>query len=298
MNAESTVASERIIELAGRPVRYDDVGAGPPLVFIHGVWATGGIWDPVVARLSNRFRCIVPTLPLGVHRYPSPRDVDRSPRALARMLAELLEALALDDVTLVGNDTGGALCQLLIAEGNPRIGRVVLTNCDAFEVFPPNVLAPLYAAARVPLLWRAVAALTRLPGARRRFWATVARTEPDLRLIDVLMNRFARDPGVREDLRRTIVSVDARDTVAAARRFGTFDRDVLVIWGTEDRFFPVALGRRLAAAFPRARLELIERAMLFVMVDAPDRVASLIGDFVRNSATAAERTRPAWEHGA
>ena len=103
---------ETTITLEGRTIMYDVTGDGPPIVFVHGVWATGGVWYPVIDELATRFRCINVHLPLGVHRYPSPRGVDHSPAALARVVAALIEKLDLHDVTLVGNDTGGALCQL------------------------------------------------------------------------------------------------------------------------------------------------------------------------------------------
>jgi len=278
-------ATENTITLEGRTIPYDVTGDGPPIVFVHGVWATGGVWDPVVARLAGRFRCIVPTLPLGVHRVASPPGVDRSPAALARVIAGLLEALELHDVTLVGNDTGGALCQLVIATSPERIGRVVLTNCDAFEVFPPKRLELLYRAAKTPALWWAIAQLGRFPAMQRAFFATVSRTKPDMRLVGMLMHRFAADAGVREDLRQTICAISPRITLEAAKHFAAFQRDVLVLWGTDDRFFPVELGRRLAAAFPNARFQTIEGARLFVSADAPVAVSDAIAAFASPVAT-------------
>ncbi len=272
-------ATENTITLEGRTIRYDVVGDGPPIVFVHGVWATGGVWDPVVERLASRFQCIVPTLPLGVHRDPSPPGVDRSPAALARVVVGLLEALELNDVTLVGNGTGGALCQLVIATRPERIGRLVLTNCDAFEVFPPRRLERLYRAAKTPALWWAIAQLGRFPAMQRAFFATVSKTKPDMQLLGMLMHRFPADAGVREDLRQTICAISPRITLEAAERFAAFARDVLVLWGTDDRFFPVSLGRRLAAAFPNARFQTIEGARLFVSADAPEAVSRAIEAF-------------------
>jgi pimeloyl-ACP methyl ester carboxylesterase len=271
--------TEHTIELEGRTIMYDVTGDGPPLVFVHGVWATGGIWYPVIDELSARFRCINVHLPLGVHRYPSPRGVDHSPAALARVVAGLIDALNLQDVTLIGNDTGGALCQLVVANHPQRIGRLVLTNCDAFEMFPPPVLAPVYFAARIPALWWTLAQLLRLPRVQRRFFAAVAHSAPDPATLDMLLRRFANDAGVREDLRLTIRAIGPAVTLEAARHFAAFGRDVLIVWGTDDKFFPVSLGRRLAAAFPAARLHLIEDARLFVSIDAPHAVAQAIAGF-------------------
>ncbi len=270
--------TENIIQLEGRTIGYDVVGAGPPIVFVHGVWATGGVWDPVVDLLAPRFRCIVPTLPLGVHRIPSPRGVDRSPAALARVIVGLLEALDLQDVTLVGNDTGGALCQLVVAKHPERIGRLVLTNCDAFEVFPPRRLERLYRAAKSPALWWAIAQLGRFPMVQRTFFSTVSKSSPDMRLLGMLLNRFANDAGAREDLRQTICAISPSITLEAAEHFAAFTREVLVLWGTDDRFFPVELGRRLAAAFPNARFQPIEGARLFVCADAPVTVSQAIAE--------------------
>jgi len=274
---------EKIVELEGRRIMYDVTGEGPPIVFVHGVWATGGVWYDVIERLSTNFRCINVHLPLGVHRYPSPPEADHSPLALARVIAGLLEALDLRDVTLVGNDTGGALCQLVIATWPDRIGRLVLTNCDALEVFPPKKLAPLYFLARFPVLWWFFSKLTLRPNVRKLIFKTVAHREPDLEVLAMLLGRFANNPGVREDLRKTIVSIRPQVTLEASKRFASFDRDVLVLWGKDDIFFPVSLGERLARAFPRGRFQPIDNAMLFVGVDAPHVVAPTIAEFVHAS---------------
>ena len=268
--------TEHTITLEGRTIMYDVTGEGPAIVFVHGVWATGGLWYNVIDRLADRFRCINIHLPLGVHRFPSPPEVDHAPQALARVITGLMDALDLRDVTLVGNDTGGALCQLVIAAGAPRVGRLVLTNCDAFEVFPPRRLAPIYAAARVPALWWLMAQLMRAPRVRRRFWWLVAHAAPDLPLLNMLLDRFAIEGPIRRDLRLTIRAIDRAQTLAAARAFSSFERDVLVIWGTDDVFFPVSLGRRLASAFPKSTFLPVQNAKLFVAIDQPDVVATAI----------------------
>ncbi len=271
--------TEHTITLEGRTIMYDVTGEGPPIVFVHGVWATGGVWYHAIDRLADRFRCINIHLPLGVHRYPSPPDVDHSPHALARVITGLMDALDLHDVTLVGNDTGGALCQLVIAEGAPRVARLVLTNCDAFDVFPPRRLAPIYAASRVPALWWSMSQLMRLPRVRRRFWSLVANSAPDRPLLNMLLDRFATQGPIRRDLRLTIRAIDKAQTLAAARTFVAFSRDVLVLWGTDDVFFPVSLGRRLADAFPKSTFQPVPNAKLFVALDQPDIVANAIAGF-------------------
>ena len=110
------------------------------VVLVHGLLMDASLYDDVVADLARDHRCIVPTLPLGAHRHGVPPEADLSLRGIAQLVAELLERLDLRDVTLVGNDTGGAVVQLLMAEGAAeRVGRVVLASCDAFDNFPPGL---------------------------------------------------------------------------------------------------------------------------------------------------------------
>src|SRR5204863_5005166 len=111
----------------------------------------GRLWDDVTPRLSERARCIVPDLPLGSHPVAMRPDADLTPYGLARLIADLLEALHLQDVTLVANDTGGGLSQILVTRHPERVGRLVLTPCDSFENFLPPMIRPLqYVGGYVP----------------------------------------------------------------------------------------------------------------------------------------------------
>ena len=129
----------RQIELSAGTIEYEDTGGdGPAIVLLGGLMMDASLWDDVIADLSPEHRCVAPTLPLGAHRHAMHADADLSPHGLARLVAEFLDRLELDDVTLVGNDTGGALVQLLAGDGATRVGRIVLVSCDAFENFPPG----------------------------------------------------------------------------------------------------------------------------------------------------------------
>ena len=147
----------------GVTIRYHTHGDGPPVVFVHGVYVGGSVWDELVGRLDG-MRCIVPTWPLGAHRDPAP-DADLSARTTARRIPAFLEALDIRDVTLVGNDTGGGLCLAVLGSGHPgveRIGRLVLTNCDSYEHFPPKGFDRIAGIGRpVPSRSRRVAAAVR-----------------------------------------------------------------------------------------------------------------------------------------
>jgi pimeloyl-ACP methyl ester carboxylesterase len=272
----------RELRLDGGVIRYRDVGTGPVLLFVHGILANGTLWRDVVARLSDRFRCIVPDLPLGGHSIPMLPEADMSPSGVARMVAELIEGLDLRDVTLVGNDTGGAVCQVVIANHPGRIGRVVLTNCDAYESFFPPLLKPIQVTARlfgtrfVDLL----AQVLRTRVAQRALFKTVAVRNLDETTLGAYSGRLMQDAGVRRDLARFLGSVSNRYTLEAARSFPSFDRPVLIAWGLRDLFFSPRLALRLQHDFPHARLEAVPGSRAFVPEDRPMLLAQLIEEFL------------------
>jgi pimeloyl-ACP methyl ester carboxylesterase len=266
-----------------------DTGSGPPIVFVHGALVDGTLWRKVVPLLAPDFRCVAPDWPLGSHPQPMADDADLSPRGVARLIADVLDALELADVTLVGNDTGGALCQLLVTERPERVGRLVLTNCDAFETFPPKLFKPLVWGAKVPPLltaavwpmrWRP---LRRLPIAYGKL--TVRPVPHDIS--DGWVRPFLSQRGVRRDAYKLLSALDPRDTLAAAEKLRDFDRPALLAWGSADRAFPISLAHRLAERLPDARVEEIPGARTFVAEDEPERLAALIADFARRPARAA-----------
>lgn len=266
------------IKLPQGTVHYRDEGAGPPVVLVHGVLVDGGVWDRVLPALSAHARCIVPDLPLGSHRHPMEKGADLSPPGLAAIVAALIERLDLDEVTLVGNDTGGALCQLVVTNHPGRIGGLVLTNCDAFENFPPPAFRLLIKGlARVPGAVAALGALGRFRVMRRLSMAAAPLTvEPVEDTVVASWVAPLRKRAIRRDLIKVLRSIDARHTIEAAERLPAFRRPVLIAWGTRDPFFPLTDAEKLAARFPDARLERIDGARAFVQIDAPARLAELV----------------------
>jgi pimeloyl-ACP methyl ester carboxylesterase len=203
---------------------------------------------------------------------------DLSPTGLAALIAELIERLALRDVILVGSDTGGALCQLTVTNHEGRIGRLVLTNCDAFEHFPPAPFDRLVKVMRtVPGAVAMLAAGGRLPAVRRRAMSLAPLTMDPVP--DELLESWVsplRSRGIRRDLLKVLRGLSPAVTLQAAEKLPAFGRPVRIGWGSEDNFFPFQDAERLAALFDDVRLERIERARAFVQIDAPDRLAALI----------------------
>src|SRR5262249_33239306 len=144
----------RTVETPAGVIEYRERGEGAGIVFVHGVGVNGDLWRNVAPLLAGDYRCVAPDLPWGSHSHPLRADADLSLPGMARIVADFIAALELDDVTLVGNDTGGAVSQCLVGRHPDRIGRLVLTSCDAFEKFPPTTHRYLELAARSPaLMW-------------------------------------------------------------------------------------------------------------------------------------------------
>jgi pimeloyl-ACP methyl ester carboxylesterase len=267
-------------------IRYREEGTGEPIVLVHGLLANGLLWREVVPELGKDFRVIVPDFPLGSQDVPMHEGTDLSPPGLAAIVAAFLEALDLREVTLVGNDTGGAICQLVAVNHPERLGRLVLTPCDAYDNFLPPMFRPLQLVARVPgAIWLIAQSLRPRPARRLPFafgWLSKRPLAPDVS--DAFLAPVLRDRRIRREVAAVLRGISPRHTEEAARRFGEFDRPVLLIWAPEDRFFKLRYAERLAQAFPKARLELIEDSYTFVPVDQPQRTAELIAAFAREPA--------------
>lgn len=273
------------ITLPEGTIRYRDEGSGDPIVFVHGLLVNGELWRDVASRLAADFRVITPDWPLGSQELPLREHADVTPPGLARLIADFLDALELENVTIVGNDTGGALCQIVVTRHPERIGRLVLTPCDAYEHFPPPAFKPLVALGRVPGAVSIVLATLRPARARRLPFAFGwLMKKPDDALTASWIEPSRRNPLVRRQATTTMVNFSKRHTLAAAARFKDFTKPVLIAWAREDKFFKLSDAERLAADFPDARLELIDDSYSFVSLDQPERTAELIRAFAREPA--------------
>ena len=176
---------------------------------------------------------------------------------------------------LVGNDTGGVVTQLVAVHHPERIGAMVLTSCDAFEHFPPPIIKPLIVASQSKALFRAGAQVFRIPLVRKRAYAGLAYSDLDA-LTREWVHNTQSDPAVAEDLRVFTSSLKTEVTTEVARRLPEFDKPTLIAWSADDLFFEVEDGEKLARIIPNARLEIIDGARTFSMLDRPDRLADLM----------------------
>jgi pimeloyl-ACP methyl ester carboxylesterase len=272
------------IQLSAGPVEYVDTGgSGPVLVLLHGLLMDATLWDDVIAELSADYRCVAPTLPLGAHRRAMHADADLSLPGIARLVTEFLGLLDLRDVTVIGSDTGGALVQLLMADGSDRIGSAVLVSCDAFDNFPPGLTGrALVLSGRLPppLFGLFLQQLRARPVRRTPVafgWLTRRGDAATARWIRPVLSQ----PEIRRDTVRTLRSVAANRSLLrqAADRLPGFDRPALVVWADADRVMPPEHGSRLAGLLPQGRLVEIADSDTLVPLDQPTRLAEVIREF-------------------
>ncbi|MCT7661891.1 alpha/beta fold hydrolase [Mycobacterium deserti] len=256
----------------------------PPVVFVHGALVDRRLWDPVADGLARLgFRCYLPNWPLGSHTIPVNDNVLLSPDAVTVMIRDFLDALGLADATLVGNDTGGGLCQLLVDAYPDRVGRLVLTNCDAFEKFPPFPFTLVFALLRGPMTIKLLFEPMRLKALRHSPLGFGMLVKPDPVLTDSWLEPARRDARIRKDLATLLRAVAKTDLTDVATRLPRFTKPVTLVWGQRDRAFTPALGRRLAALFPNSTLIEVPDARTFVSLDAPTSVIDAVATVGANS---------------
>lgn len=272
------------VELSAGVIAYEDTGGdGPVIVLLHGVAMDGTLWRDVVDGLRADFRCVVPTLPLGGHRRPMRPDADLSVLGVARLVAEFLEALDLLDVTLVMNDWGGA--QSLVADGrDQRIGKLVITSCEAFDNYPPGLPGSnLYASAKMPGGLNLAFALLKLKPMRRlpMTWGRMCKRPVPHAVMDEWFRPLWTSPEIRRDLRKYVLGVPPKpELLRWTERLRDFDRPALVVWAAEDKVMPPEHGRRLAELLPQGQLVEVADSYTLIPEDQPEVLTAHIKAFL------------------
>jgi pimeloyl-ACP methyl ester carboxylesterase len=281
------------IELSAGLVDYEDTGGdGPAIVFLHGLLMDGSLWAGPISELAAHHRCVAPTLPLGAHRHAMRADADLSLAGMARLVTEFLDRLDLHDVTLVGNDTGGAILQLIIGGGAAgegaagggwaeRTARVVLVSCEAFGNYPARLTGQtLTLAGKLSprMFWLFMQQL-RLRPLRRLPIAFSWLTKRG----DAATARWVKQVRQPRDVIATLRSAktDAQRLREATEHLPDCDRPVLVVWASSDRVMPPEHGRRLAGLFPRGSLVEVADSYTLIPLDQPAALATAVREFTK-----------------
>lgn len=271
------------IDLPAGRIRYREAGQGKPVVFVHGYLVDGRLWDGVVDALSDRCRCIAPDWPIAAQQIAMKPDADLSPYGIAAIIDSFLAALELDDVTVVGNDSGGAMSQVLATRHPERVGRLVLTNCDTHDNFPPGIFKTMPPIAKLPGGMALLAAPFRIPALARAAFKPFTKTGIPAELVASWMAPALSDPGVKRDAKKVTTGMNKRYTLEAAEKLSASQLPLLLTWAPGDKLFPISYAQRLEREVPNARLVEIPDARTFVPMDQPGRLADEIAAFAGTS---------------
>lgn len=270
------------VELA--TLDYEDRGAGPPLVFLHGPHMTAALWERVVDELANGYRCLAPTLPLGAHRHPLPADSDLTLTGLAALVERFLAELGLDDVTLIGNDTGGAIAQAVVSEHPARVGRLILVSCEAYDNYPPGLPGRVdKLAGRLPGgIWQGAQAMRFGPMWRLPLtFGRMAKHPIPKQIRDDWFGPLRASRAVRKDMRRFVRGVDAAELQSVTASLSGYDGQALVVWARDDKIMPPEHAEQMADLLPKSGdVVWIDDSYTLIPLDQPTALARAIEDFV------------------
>lgn len=267
MDANGSSPARKKVDTASGRIAYVEQGSGPVALFVHGVLLNGHLWRHQLAGLSDIRRCIAPDLLAHGHtQIDAGQDV--SVTANAHMLAQFLDALGIDRVDLVGNDSGGGICQIFAALYPSRLRSLVLSNCDAHDNWPPDAFKPFVEMVAAGGLADTLKAMLDDKAVYRSEQALGPAYEHPERVSDDTIETYLRPflaPAQRtRDLERFINAFDCRHTLAIEDKLRQVQAPTFIAWGTDDIYFPVEWSHWLAQAIPgtKRRVE-FEGARIF-----------------------------------
>jgi pimeloyl-ACP methyl ester carboxylesterase len=224
----------------------------------------------------------MPNWPLGAHAVAMAPQASLSVSGMVQLIVDFIVELDLHDVILVGNDTGGALVQMVGASCPQRLARMVLTTCDAYDIFPPPAFVHLTWMGHVPgLAWLAYQLMHHIPASRRLSIAFGSLTDRPLDpgLVKQWIRPLRENVGVRRDVCKFLRTLSSRDTEEAGEALKAFDKPVLLLWSTRCNYFPRRLAERLQRELPHAELHWIDSGGVFVSLEHTAQVAGHIRRF-------------------
>lgn len=270
-------------------IAYREAGLGPAAIFVHGVLLNGHLWDKLIDRLTDVRRCIAIDL-LAHGATGAGADQDLSFDAQASMLVAFCDAMKLEQVDVVANDSGGGIAQIFAARHPERIRSLTLTNCDTHDNWPPAGAAPLHHLAeqgRLGAMGKQM--LGNIDFARTSF--AVGFEHPERLSAEDFTTWLAPLFATRESTRnveRFVTSFDNRQTVAVEPLLRKLEAPTLVVWGTGDAFFPVKWAYWLRDTIPGTRNVVeLEGARLFFPLERPEQLARALRHFWRSTEGAA-----------
>jgi pimeloyl-ACP methyl ester carboxylesterase len=280
MNTAKDASIVHHVETPSGRVAYVQAGSGPVALFVHGVVLNKHMWRHQLAALSDIRRCIAVDLLAHGHTEIAPNQ-DVSVTANAKMLREVLDALQIDQVDLVGNDSGGGICQIFAALNPHRVRSLTLTNCDTQDNWPPEAFTPFVEMVGAGGLTKTLNAMLgdksiyRSPGA-----LGPAYEDPNIETdedIEIYLRPHVRGEQRTHDLERFVGAFDNKHTLAIEGQLRKLNAPTLIAWATDDVYFPVEWAHWLAEAIPGAKAPVeLKGARLFFPLERADSFNELL----------------------
>jgi pimeloyl-ACP methyl ester carboxylesterase len=274
MSGQEFFAGRRMVATPYGSISYVERGSGPAALFVHGVLLNGYLWRHQLEQLGDLRRCIAVDL-MGHGNTEVSAAQEVSVTANAHMLAAFLDALKIDQVDLVGNDSGGGICQIFAALYPQRVRSLVLTDCDAQDNWPPEAFKPfvaMVAAGGLPATLAAMLAdksIFRSPQALGPCYEQPDGVSDDA--IETYLRPHLRSPQRTHDLERFVNAFDCCHTVAIEKALRRVQAPTLIAWGTDDIYFDLKWSHWLAQAIPGAKRRIeFDSARLFFPEERPN----------------------------
>ena len=282
MSNQQTLITTHSVETPSGRISYASAGSGPVALFVHGVVLNKHLWRHQLTELSDLRRCIAADLLAHGDTEIAP-DQDVSVTANAKMLKEMLDVLKIDQVDLVGNDSGGGIAQIFAALNPQRVRTLTLTNCDTHDNWPPEAFKPFVDMVKAGGLRATLNAMLadktifRSPGA-----LGLAYERPEIVTdedIETYLRPLVRTEQRTRDLQRFVVAFDNKHTRVIEPQLRELRAPTLIVWGTDDVYFPVKWAHWLAKTIPGAKpLVKLEGARIFFPEERADEFNRLFRD--------------------
>lgn len=274
--------NQKVVELSQGRIHYKEFGneEAHAILFVHGLLANSLLWQDVAKGLSQDFRCITPDWPLGSHSEPMKPDADVSPQGMIQIIFEFIDHLNLKEVTLVGNNSGGALAQMMVAAHPERIDKLILTSCDAYDIWLPYPFKLIEIFAFVPGVLFLISKLMKCP--KFRGFRGLSKRMPK-KTSDSFALPLSSSAGLRRDYGKFLRALSPKLTLEAAKHFDKFNKPVLIAWSHEDQFFPIEHANKLHQQFHDSKLIFIEDSYTFSAIDNPTQLTNEIRIFLKDA---------------
>ena len=282
MSGQQTLIRTHSVETPSGRISYASAGSGPVALFVHGVVLNKHLWRHQLTELSDIRRCIAVDLLAHGDTEIEP-DQDVSVTANAKMLKEVLDVLKIDKVDLIGNDSGGGIAQIFAALNPERVRTLTLTNCDTHDNWPPEAFKPFVDMVRAGGLRDTLNAMLANKTIFRSAGALgPAYEQPETVTdedIETYLLPLVRTEQRTRDLRRFVVAFDNKHARLIEPQLRKLQAPTLIVWGTDDVYFPVKWAHWLAETIPGAKPAVeLTGARIFFPEERADEFNQLLRD--------------------